>query len=119
MLASRRFSPVMYRGYGYVGMVYTISDRFFFWRDFDKKKTVLYVMKPIEERLEECVAMRMWLRSVQIDEEPEIQHLRDLMNRFTKYAETASGTIHVNKIQKRVAYMLSMRAESKIGFLKK
>jgi hypothetical protein len=75
--------------------------------------------KPIQERLEECVAMRMWLRSVQIDDEPEIQHLRDLMHRFTKYGESASGSLHVNKIQKRVAYMLSMRVESKIGFLKK
>jgi hypothetical protein len=75
--------------------------------------------KPVQERLEECVAMRMWLRSVQIDEEPEIQHLRDLMHRFAKHGETASGSVHVNKIQKRVAYMLSMRAESKIGFLRK
>jgi len=76
-------------------------------------------MKPIQERLEECVAMRMWLRSVQIDEEPECQQLKAMMHRFAKHGETASGSIHVNKIQKRVAYMLSTRTESKIGFLKK
>lgn len=74
-------------------------------------------MKPIQERLEECVAMRMWMRSFQIDEEPECVHLKDLMARFAKHGESASGSIHVNKLNKRIAYMLSNRAESKIGFL--
>lgn len=74
-------------------------------------------MKPIQERLEECVAMRMWMRSVQIDEEPECMQLKDILARFAKHGEPASGSVHVNKLNKRIAYMLSNRAESKIGFL--
>lgn len=73
----------------------------------------------IQERLEECVAMRLWMRSLQIDEEPETRDLKEKMIEFIRDATPASGSFHVNKINKRVAYMLSTRAESKIGLVKK
>lgn len=76
-------------------------------------------MKPIQERLEECVAMRMWMRSVQIDNEPECKDLQEKMARFTKSGEPSSGSVFVNKINRRVVYMLSNKAESNIGFFKK
>ena len=76
-------------------------------------------VKPIQERLEECVAMRMWMRSVQIDHEPECKDLHDRISRFAKSGEPSSGSLFVPKINRRVVYMLSNRADSNIGFFKK
>lgn len=72
-------------------------------------------MKSIQERLEECVAMRLWLRSQQIDEEPECKDLKAKMLEFVRDAQACSGSFKVNKINKKVAYMLSNRVDSKIA----
>lgn len=72
-------------------------------------------MKPIQERLEECVAMRMWMRATQIDEAPECRRLKELMNEFVQDGIPASGSFAVAKIGRRVYYMLSTKTDSKIG----
>lgn len=72
-------------------------------------------MKPQSERLEECVAMRMWMRSVQIDDDPACRDLKARMAEFAKSGQTSSGAVYVPKIDRRVVYMLSNRQDSKIA----
>ena len=74
--------------------------------------------KPIEERLEDGVAIRMWMRSMQIDEEPECQDLRQRIHEFTKHGQPASGSFHVAKLNRKVVYMLSTKQDSKIALHK-
>jgi len=75
--------------------------------------------KDTQERLEECVAMRLWLRTMQIDEEPETRDLRSKMLDFVHDGIPSSGSFHVNKINKKVFYMLSTKTDCKIGISKK
>lgn len=74
--------------------------------------------KSTQERLEECVAMRLWLRSMQIDEEPEMRDLRTKMLDFIHNEIPSSGSCHVNKINRKVMYMLSTKCDCKIGLVK-
>lgn len=66
-------------------------------------------------RLEECVAIRMWMRSMQIDEEDECADLKTKISDFARLGHPASGSFRVNKINRRVVYMLSNKVDSKIG----
>lgn len=70
------------------------------------------------KRLEECVAMRIWLRTLQIDDEPDVDIFKKKMLDFVKTGTPSSGTFFVEKIGKKVAYMLSNRTESRIGLVR-
>ncbi|MGA1563835.1 MAG: hypothetical protein ACO35C_04360 [Pontimonas sp.] len=62
--------------------------------------------------------MRLWLRSLQVDDEPECRDLKAKMTEFVRDGHTASGSFTIEKIQKKVAYMLSTRVDSKIGIVR-
>jgi len=74
-----------------------------------------HMTKSQQERLEECVAIRMWMRNMQIDDEDECTDLKTKMSEFARLGHPASGSFRVHKINRRVVYMLSTKVDSKIG----
>lgn len=76
---------------------------------FNVNYLLLYQMKTIQDRLEECIAMRLWLKNLQIDDEPECGSLRKTMIEFVQNGQPASGSFQVNKLNRKVYFKLTTR----------
>lgn len=74
--------------------------------------------KDQKDRLAECVALRMQMRDLQIDDECGIVHQK--MQDFVKHGIPASGRITIKKLENRpFVYMLSNTRDSQAALLKK
>jgi len=75
-------------------------------------------MKSLQERLEECIAMRLWLQNLQIDEEPECHAFRKTMTEFVQHGQASDGSFYVRKIGRKVHFRFTTRpVDSKISLI--
>lgn len=73
--------------------------------------------KPQADRLAECVALRMQMRDLKIDEECGLVHQK--MQDFVKHGTPASGRITIRSVGRPFVYMLSNTRDSQAALLKR
>jgi hypothetical protein len=68
-------------------------------------------MKPQEQRLKECIAIRAQLRTY-VDDDSGCRDLIDAMTHFVRDGSPATGSVYVPQLDRTLNYVLSTKKDS-------
>ena len=80
------------------------------------KQPKAVTQKSQQDRLAECVSLRMQMRDLGIDGECRVVH--EKMQEFVKHGTTASGSILLPSCGRRFVYMLSHKQDCQAALLR-